>query len=189
MSFQGGEKDSKGSNSPMDGGHVLEQTQTYDSESNKGHLGPQPVSAVEAAAQQWDFSDIDEKKLRRKIDFRLIPWLCVLYLLSFLDRSAIGNARLFGLETSLNMHGTQYNVAASIFYISYALFEVPSNVLLKRLTPSKWFGTITMFVGICMLSQGVVTSYKGLLGARFALGVAEAGETAPLNPLTFGPRD
>lgn len=58
---------------------------------------------------------------------------------------------------------------------SYAFFEIPSNILLKRLTPSKWFGTITVLVGACMLSQGVVKSYGGLLATRFCLGIAEAG--------------
>lgn len=80
-----------------------------------------------SSEQQWDFSDIDPKKLQRKIDLKIIPWLAVLYLLSFLDRSAIGNARLFGLEQTLGLQGTQYNVAASIFYFSYAVFEVSSE--------------------------------------------------------------
>lgn len=75
-----GEKDSKGSNSPgeRDGGHVLGATRTYSrdndsAEANKAALGPQSVDPLDAASKQWDFSDIDEKKLRRKIDFRLIP--------------------------------------------------------------------------------------------------------------------
>ena len=120
-------------------------------------------------------ADVDEKKLMRKVDFRLIPWLCVLYLLSFLDRSAIGNARLYGLEKDLKLTGDQYNIALMIFFFPYALFEVPSNVLLKRLRPSIWFPIITILVGICMMSQGLVHSYPGLLLARFFLGVTEAG--------------
>lgn len=121
-------------------------------------------------------ADVDEKKLLRKIDFRLIPWLCVLYLLSFLDRSAIGNARLYGLEKDLKLTPNQYNLALTVFFIPYALFEVPSNILLKRLRPSIWFPVITMLVGVCMMSQGLVHSYGGLITARFFLGVTEAGK-------------
>lgn len=51
---------------------------------------------------------IDEKKLMRKIDFKLIPWLSLLYLISFLDRTNIGNARLYGLEDDLGMNDDQY---------------------------------------------------------------------------------
>lgn len=120
-------------------------------------------------------AEIDEKKLMRKVDFRLIPWLCVLYLLSFLDRSAIGNARLYGLEKELKLTPEQYNIALTVFFFPYALFEVPSNVLLKKLRPSIWFPVITILVGICMLSQGLVKNYEGLLIARFFLGVTEAG--------------
>ncbi|TKY85821.1 hypothetical protein EX895_005362 [Sporisorium graminicola] len=118
---------------------------------------------------------VDEKKLMRKVDLRLIPWLSVLYLLSFLDRSAIGNARLYGLEKELKLTSTQYGLALTVFFFPYALFEVPSNILLKRLRPSIWFPIITMLVGICMLSQGLVRNYHGLLVARFFLGVTEAG--------------
>lgn len=120
-------------------------------------------------------ADVDEKKLMRKIDFKLIPWLCVLYLMSFLDRSAIGNARLYGLEKELNLTSQQYNLALTIFFFPYALFEVPSNILLKRLRPSIWFPVITMLVGVCMVSQGLVRNFKGLLIARFFLGLTEAG--------------
>ncbi|CDR99136.1 hypothetical protein, partial [Sporisorium scitamineum] len=61
-------------------------------------------------------ADVDEKKLMRKNDLRLIPWLSVLYLLSFLDRSAIGNARLYGLEKELKLNSSQYGLALTVFF-------------------------------------------------------------------------
>ncbi|SPO25664.1 related to allantoate permease [Ustilago trichophora] len=131
-------------------------------------------------------ADVDEKKLMRKVDFRLIPWLSVLYLLSFLDRSAIGNARLYGLEKELKLTSEQYNLALTVFFFPYALFEVPSNILLKRLRPSIWFPIITILVGICMISQGLVHNYQGLLLARFFLGVTEAGLFPGANFLISG---
>ncbi|PWZ01220.1 MFS general substrate transporter [Testicularia cyperi] len=147
---------------------------------------PTPSSNSDHEALPAADYDIDEKKLLRKIDFRLIPWLCVLYLLSFLDRSAIGNARLYGLEDELGLSSQQFNLTLTIFYFPYALFEVPSNILLKRLRPSIWFPIITMLVGVCMLSQGLVHNYEGLLVARFFLGVTEAGLFPGANYLLSG---
>ena len=53
--------------------------------------------------------------MRLKIDLWLVPWLCFLYLLSFLDRTNIGNARLAGIEEDLGMEGRDYNMALTIF--------------------------------------------------------------------------
>lgn len=87
-----------------------------------------------------DISDVDERKLLRKLDLWLVPWLSFLYLLSFLDRTSIGNAKvgaleplswrmltshqLYGLEQDLGINDTQYNIALTIFFFSYSLFEV-----------------------------------------------------------------
>jgi MFS family permease len=113
------------------------------------------------------------------------------YLLSFLDRANIGNARLAGMEEDLNMSGkyeqakimstsdkikgTQYNMSLTIFFISYALFEPLTNALLKRLTPRLFFTCIILAWGTIMTLMGLVTNYQGLLAGRFMLGIAEAG--------------
>jgi MFS family permease len=110
-----------------------------------------------------------------KVDLWLIPWLSLLYLLSFLDRTNIGNARLAGMESDLNMSGTDYNLSLTIFFISYAVFEPLTNALLKRLTPRIFFTIIIVVWGVIMTLMGLVTNFKGLLAARWFLGVAEAG--------------
>ena len=66
-------------------------------------------------------------------------------------------------------------MALTIFFIPYALFEVPSNIVLKMLTPRIWLTTITLAWGTVMTLMGIVQNYQGLLAARFMLGVAEAG--------------
>ncbi|RMY38565.1 hypothetical protein D0866_02513 [Hortaea werneckii] len=116
-----------------------------------------------------------DRKLMRKVDLWLIPWLCLLYLLSFLDRSNIGNARLAGMEEDLDMGGHDYNNALTIFFISYALAEPITNVLLKRLTPRVFFTSIILLWGLIMTLMGLVTNYAGLLACRWFLGLAEAG--------------
>ncbi|KAI0091669.1 MFS general substrate transporter [Irpex rosettiformis] len=122
-----------------------------------------------------DTSNVDEKRLMRKIDWWLLPWLTFLYLLSFLDRSSIGNAKLYGLEKDLDINDTQYNVALAVFFVAYSLFEVPSNIVLKRLRPSIWLSLLMLLWGIVMTTQGLVHNYGGLLGTRWMLGLFEGG--------------
>lgn len=121
------------------------------------------------------FSHLDEKKILRKMDLRLLPMLALLYLLSFLDRGNIGNAKIEGLTETLSITGPQYNWCLTIFFFSYAAFEVPSNLLLKKLRPSFWLPTIMVAWGVVMTLMGIVQNYSGLLAARFFLGVTEAG--------------
>ncbi|KAJ8519847.1 hypothetical protein ONZ45_g3280 [Pleurotus djamor] len=135
-------------------------------------IGPDGASLYNAHV---DTSDVDERKLLRKIDLRLIPWLSLLYLLSFLDRTSIGNAKLYHLEDDLHINDDQYLLTLTIFFFSYAVFEVPSNVFLKRLRPSIWLSGLMLLWGVMMTLQGIVTNYGGLLGMRWLLGMFEAG--------------
>ncbi|KAI0200316.1 major facilitator superfamily domain-containing protein [Astrocystis sublimbata] len=121
------------------------------------------------------FAHLDEKKILRKMDIRLIPMLALLYLLSFLDRGNIGNAKIEGLQEDLMMTDDQYNLCLTVFFFSYAAFEVPSNLLLKRLRPSRWLPGIMVAWGTVMTLMGIVRNFQGLLSARFFLGVTEAG--------------
>ncbi|EME39120.1 hypothetical protein DOTSEDRAFT_56611 [Dothistroma septosporum NZE10] len=116
-----------------------------------------------------------DKKLLRKLDQKLIPWLTLLYLVSFLDRTNIGNAKIDGLLTDLHMTDGQYQAVLSLFFVSYAGFEPLTNILLKRLRPSIFIPTIITLWGICMVGMGLVHDFSGLAAARFFLGVAEAG--------------
>lgn len=89
----------------------------------------------------------EEKRLIRKCDSNVIPILTILYLLAFLDRINIGNARLQGLEKDLNMKGNDYNIVLFIFFIPYILCEVPCNIIMKKLAPSTWISSIMFFWG------------------------------------------
>lgn len=77
-------------------------------------------------------------------DLRIIPLSASIYLLCYLDRSNIGNAKVLNSSThddllsSTHMSGYQYTIALMVFLIAYALFEVPSNYFLQKLRPSRW---------------------------------------------------
>lgn len=91
-------------------------------------------------------------------------------------RANIGNAKIEGLEDSLNMTGTDYNVALMMFFIPYVLFEVPSNILLAKFNRPSWYmGILVLCWGSIMTLMGVVQNFGGLCATRFFLGLFEAG--------------
>ncbi|RDA85387.1 hypothetical protein CP532_1933 [Ophiocordyceps camponoti-leonardi (nom. inval.)] len=118
-----------------------------------------------------------ERALLWKLDIRLIPWLSLLYLVCFLDRTNIGNAKIAHLERDLGIdpRSEKYPATLTIFFVSYAIFEVLSNFLLKKLRPSVFLPITMILWGACMLGMGFVKNFSGLMAARWFLGVCEAG--------------
>ncbi|KAI9854642.1 MAG: hypothetical protein M1824_000228 [Vezdaea acicularis] len=141
-----------------------------------------PGFANEKGAAGYDDAPIQcpphttEAKLMRKIDFRVIPFLIVMYFLCFLDRINIGNAVLYNMRKDLKLGtGPKYNDALVIFFVPYILFEIPSNILLKKFTPRIWLSSCLILVGFVTCMQGLVHNFSGLLATRFFLGVFETG--------------
>jgi MFS family permease len=117
-----------------------------------------------------------ERRLVNKIDWHVIPFLCILYLLAFLDRVNISNANVFGLSQELGLtKNNKFNTALVIFFVPYVLFEIPSNVLLKKFKPHVWLSCCMFLFGLTTICQGLVHSYSGLLATRFFLGLFETG--------------
>ncbi|WRT65182.1 uncharacterized protein IL334_002125 [Kwoniella shivajii] len=131
--------------------------------------------AEEIAAMSPEEFDLAEKKLIKKIDRNLVPWMTLLFTMSFLDRINIGTAKLAGLTTDLKLTSLQYNTASMIFFVSYVAAEVPSNLVLKKFRPSRWIPLIMIIWSIFQTTMGLVTNYHQLLALRFCLGLAESG--------------
>ncbi|RFC70082.1 MFS transporter [Streptomyces sp. AcE210] len=115
-----------------------------------------------------------ESTVMKAVTWRLMPFLVLLYLVAYIDRSNVGFAKLT-LQDQLGLSNAAFTFGQVAFFIAYAIFEVPSNVYLDRFGARRWFTRI-------MLSWGVVTVLTALVGndwqfyaARFLLGVAEAG--------------
>ncbi|OBZ72869.1 putative transporter C11D3.18C [Grifola frondosa] len=115
------------------------------------------------------------KKTWRKVDFRILPIAVLLYLASYIDRANVGNAKVLGMATSLHLTDNQYNWVLSIFFIGYVVFETPSNILLRRLSPRWYIPTLTVLWGLTCALFAVVHNATGLIVIRFFLGMAEAG--------------
>ncbi|OBT87291.1 hypothetical protein VE02_02978 [Pseudogymnoascus sp. 03VT05] len=121
------------------------------------------------------YDEVESKRILRKVDLRLLPCLTLLYLLSFLDRGNMGNARTLGMQKDLGLSGPQWNICLTIFFFPYCTLEIPSNVVLKLLPANLWVSILVVCWGTCMTLMSLVTNYRGLLAARFFLGFAEAG--------------
>ncbi|KAF2691935.1 retrograde regulation protein 2 [Lentithecium fluviatile CBS 122367] len=115
-----------------------------------------------------------EKKLVRKIDLRSLPILIILFLLNVLDRNAIANARLGGLEATLGIDDVQYQTAVMVLWAGYISMMVPSNMVLSIFKPKLYLPTVVIVWGIVSGATGFVQNYAGLVALRFLVGVTEA---------------
>ncbi|KDR84326.1 hypothetical protein GALMADRAFT_707697 [Galerina marginata CBS 339.88] len=115
------------------------------------------------------------KRVWRKLDLYILPVVTMFYLLSFLDRSNIGNARIAGMQKDLKMTNKQYSIALTVTYVPYIAAELPSNLLLKAVGPNLMLPTMLTLWGVVTALQGVVHNYHGLLACRFFLGLLEGG--------------
>ncbi|KAG6004393.1 hypothetical protein E4U21_001113 [Claviceps maximensis] len=154
------------------------EKQPDESKSEQEQHGPaQPhyLAVADAYAMGDGYDAQEESRIRLKMDLALIPLVSLLYLLSFIDRSNIGNAKIAGLDKDLDLHGFDYNAALSVFYVSYIIFEIPSNILCKYIGPG-WFIPATMLgFGILTICNAFVTNFSTLCAVRFLLGIFEAG--------------
>jgi sugar phosphate permease len=132
---------------------------------------PMSDSAVgEAARRHHDLSEAATRRVFR----RLIPFLLLMYIIAFLDRSNVSFAQQ-EFETVFGISAAAYAFGAGLFFVGYAVFEVPSNLLLHRIGARWWLARIMVSWGIVstgfMFVQGPVSFYV----LRFLLGVTEAG--------------
>jgi ACS family tartrate transporter-like MFS transporter len=105
---------------------------------------------------------------------RLIPFLFVLYVVSYLDRINVGFAAL-QMNAALKFSDVTYSLGAGIFFLSYTLLEIPSNVILARIGARRWIARIMISWGIVSAGMMFVRSATAFYVLRFLLGAAEAG--------------
>jgi ACS family tartrate transporter-like MFS transporter len=110
----------------------------------------------------------------RKVRNRLLPFILVLYIVAFLDRINIGFAALT-MNAELGVTSQQFGFLIGIFFIGYAAFEIPSNLILHKLGARIWIARILVVWGFVAALTGLVRNVHELYIARFLLGIAEAG--------------
>lgn len=116
-----------------------------------------------------------QRKLVRKLDLWLVPIIFLLYLLCFIDRTNIGNARIAGLERDLGLVGYEFNIALTVFYIAYILSEVPSQICMKLIGARIWITFLVFGFGLITLCTAFIHNFGSLLAVRIILGAFEGG--------------
>ncbi|TRX92144.1 hypothetical protein FHL15_007011 [Xylaria flabelliformis] len=105
----------------------------------------------------------EERKLVRKIDFMILPYLAVCYAFFYIDKTTLSYAAIFGIRKDLNLTGADYNWLSSVFYFGFLFWAFPTNFLMQRLP-----------IGFFLMLQAAAKSFGQLLALRFLAGAAEA---------------
>ena len=117
---------------------------------------------------------VDARALYRKITWRLIPYIFLLYILAYLDRVNVGFAAL-EMKRDLLLSDTVYGVGAGIFFLGQGLFDLPSNLILGKVGPRLWIARIMITWGIIATCMSLIKGAHSFYLLRFLLGVSEAG--------------
>ncbi|KAF8073573.1 MFS general substrate transporter [Lyophyllum atratum] len=148
------------------------------------HLEAVAVSTKEVdTAAELSFGDgeldpAESLRVRRKIDLHIIPLMCILYWIQFMDKTTLGSSAILGIRESTHLTTNQYNWLGTIFYLSYLAFEFPQNLALQRFPVAKWM-SINIFVwAVALCCHAACTNFAGLFVVRLILGMCEGSITA-----------
>ena len=131
-----------------------------------GQPGPQPTALAQSAQA--------EDRLYAKVTRRLITFLFIGYVFAFIDRTNVGFAKL-GMQADLGFSEAVFGLGAGIFFVSYFLLEVPSNMMLARFGARRWIARILITWGLLSVATLLVKTPTQFYIVRFLLGAAEAG--------------
>lgn len=138
-----------------------------------GQIGNVAATGANEMPSLASESEIHASTLRR-VTIRIIPFFMVCYLFAYIDRTNLGFAAL-QMNADLSISATVYGTAVSMFFVSYMLFEVPSNLMLERIGAKRWIASLMIIWGLISISMAFVTGPVSLYLVRFLLGMAEAG--------------
>ncbi|KAF6797579.1 major facilitator superfamily transporter [Colletotrichum sojae] len=135
-------------------------------------LAPLTVPYRQPAPDPWSHA---EKRLRRKIDLYTVPCVLILYLFCFIDRTNIGKQCATGQPRGRPLEGNDFNMILTVFYVSYALFEIPATLLCKIMGPGWFIPFTTLLFGVATVGTAFVQTKGQMIACRFLLGIFEAG--------------
>ncbi|WPH02557.1 Hypothetical protein R9X50_00542200 [Acrodontium crateriforme] len=117
---------------------------------------------------------LEERKLVRKIDFMILPYLAVCYCFFYIDKTTLSYAAIFGIRDDLHLVGTQYSWLSSIFYFGFLAWALFTNLLLQRLPVGRYLGFNIFLWGVFLMLQAAAKNFAGLAALRAFAGAAEA---------------
>lgn len=134
------------------------------------------ISPPSGSTYQYHYPTAEElKQLQRRVDFRIIPIFSVLYLFIFLCRQNIGNAKTYNMLDTLPATPKEYQLALTAFFFTYSTFDIPCNILLRKIGPKFWLPLLTLLSGVVTACMGIVQTSNQLILMRLLLGITECG--------------
>ncbi|KAI7913477.1 MFS transporter [Pyricularia oryzae] len=125
-----------------------------------------------------DLSDTEmetlNKTVLRKVDWHLMPAITMMFLMCYLDRINVSNARLAGMQEDLHMSDTIWNLGVSTFYIGYLFGQLPGNLWLAKASPRFFLPCVMLAWSVCTICTPALTNGAGFAAIRFFTGLAEA---------------
>ncbi|KAI8879697.1 MFS general substrate transporter [Backusella circina FSU 941] len=118
---------------------------------------------------------VEERSLVRKIDFFIMPIICIIDFLQFLDKSTINYAAALDFKEDLRLVGNQYSLIGSIFYLGYLTYQIPNNYFLQKVPVGRYLGIIVFLWGTVLACTAAGTNFSQIAAMRFLLGFFEAG--------------
>lgn len=126
--------------------------------------------------QSIEVSHADMKSITRRIDWRLIPALGILFGISLMDRKNIANASIAGLRTDLGLEtGYRYALIASGFFITYVLAQMPMTIICRKMGPRYFLSGVCAVWGCLIVGFGFINDWVVMFALRLILGILEAG--------------
>ena len=129
-------------------------------------------SQIGAAITKADVPDVGQRA-RRRVAYRLLPFVFLLYVINYIDRVNVSFANL-RMSTDLGLSDRAYGLGVGIFYVTYVLFEIPGAIIVERWSARKWIARIMISWGIVTVLLGFVRTAAQFYVARFLLGAAES---------------
>ncbi len=122
------------------------------------------------------FTPKEAASIKRRIDFRLIPSLGLMYFVSLMDRKNVANAAIAGMRRDLDLiGGYRYSLVTLVFFITYILFQPPMTVFCRKIGPRNFLPGICLLWGCVIISFGFSKEWTTMLALRLILGILEAG--------------
>ncbi|KAH8881826.1 MFS general substrate transporter [Thozetella sp. PMI_491] len=147
-------------------------TETY---AKEGFGDEEVIAANIDESTTADWSEEEERRVRTKLDFILLPILGLAFFALQMDRGNIANALTSTLTTDLGVITNQINIGNSLLSAGIVLLEIPSNILLQRVGPQRWLTCQIIAWGLVATFQNFITNYAGFLVTRILLGLCESG--------------
>lgn len=116
----------------------------------------------------------EDARVKRKIDFMILPYLAVCYAFFYIDKTTLSYAAIFGIREDLNLQGTQYSWLSSIFYFGFLSWAFVTGFLMQRLPIGKYLGFNICLWGVFLMIQAAAKNFAGLAALRAFAGAAEA---------------